>query len=58
MYEIATFVLHVHNTPMALDFQNSLLVVIKKKKSYFHMKVISKVTLVSRAKVITSNSII
>ena len=31
MYEIATFVLHVHNALMALDFQNSLLVVIKKK---------------------------
>ena len=32
MYEIATFVLHVHDALMALDFQNCLLVVIQKKK--------------------------
>ena len=33
MYEIAMFVLHIHDALMALDFQNSLLVVIQKKKS-------------------------
>ena len=29
MYEIAMFVLHVHDALMALDFQNSLLIVIQ-----------------------------
>ena len=40
MYEIATFVLHVHDALMALNFQNSLLIVIQKKKNYpyFHIK--------------------
>ena len=31
MYEIVTFVLHVYDALMALDFQNSLLVIVQKK---------------------------
>ena len=59
MYEIATFVLYVHNALMALSFINGLLVFIQKKNyPYFHIKVISKIMLVLRAKVTTSNSII
>ena len=59
MYELAMFVLHVHDALMALGFQNSLLVVVQKKfYPYFHIKVISKVMLVPRVKVTTSNSII
>ena len=39
MYEIATFVLYIHDALMALDFQNSLLIIVQKKiYPYFQLK--------------------
>ena len=34
MYEIATFVLYVHDVLMALGFQNNLFVIVQKKKKF------------------------
>ena len=52
MYKIATFVLYVHNALMALGFQNSLFVIVQKKKNYpyFHYKVISNGNVSSASK--------
>ena len=60
MYEMATLVLYVHDVLMALSFQNSLFIIVQKKKftPLFIIKYFQMVMLVPRAKVTTSNSII
>ena len=60
IYEITMFVLYVYDALMALGFQNSLFVIVQKKKftPIFIIKVIQMVMLVLQAKVTISNSII
>ena len=52
MYEMVTLVLYVHDALMALGFQNSLFVIVQKKKiyPYFHYKVISNGNVSSASK--------
>ena len=60
MYEIVMFILYIHDVLMALGFQSSLFVIVKKKKitSNFIIKYFQMVMLVPQAKVTTSNSVI